>query len=255
MTDPVGPPRGGARAPALRRHLTELAAALVTLAAMLAFTSYVRHPSVPDPGPSGFTVEPAALHPASTANPCTRGRIMLTFDDGPDYYTRPVLDVLRAHDVQATFFVLGAKVQAHPELVAAEAADGHRVENHSWDHPHLADLDAAGVRSQLVLTQAAVVAAGAPAPTLLRAPFGSTGPQVHAQAGALRLREVRWTIDTNDWRGRTPEDIEAAVLSRLEPDAVILLHDGSRESGNTVRALPGIISGLRDRGFCTALVR
>jgi peptidoglycan/xylan/chitin deacetylase (PgdA/CDA1 family) len=115
------------------------------------------------------------------------------------------------------------------------------VGNHSWDHSHLADLTPQEIRTQLADTQAALVAAGAPPPTLLRPPFGSTGPAVRAEAEALRLREVRWSVDTNDWRGRAPEDIEAAVLDKLAPGAVILLHDHSRESGNTVRALPGII--------------
>ncbi|SCE85696.1 Polysaccharide deacetylase [Micromonospora purpureochromogenes] len=254
MTTPLPAAQGGPRRPALRRHLAELGAALLALAAMLAFTSYVRHPPAAEAGPAD-EAGPAVPRPASTANPCLRGRVMLTFDDGPDAHTRGVLEVLRAYDARATFFVLGVKVRAHPELVAAEVADGHQVENHSWDHPHLADLSAAEVRTQLADTQAAVVAAGAPAPTLVRPPFGNSGPVVHAQAEALRLREVRWSIDTNDWRGRAPADIRDAVLAGVRPGSVILLHDGSRESGNTVRALPGIIEGLRERGFCTASMR
>ncbi|MGC3864098.1 polysaccharide deacetylase family protein [Micromonospora chersina] len=250
--EPTVPARGGSHRPTLRRHLGELLAAVVALAAMVAFTGYVRHPAAAEQERPEVRVDQAVLDRASRDNPCTRGRVMLTFDDGPDVHTPAVLEVLRAYGVQATFFVLGEKARAHPGLVAAEAADGHVIGNHSWDHPHLADLSAEAVRAQLIDTQAAVTAAGVPAPTLLRPPFGSTGPVVHEQAAALRLREVRWSIDTNDWRGRAAADIEAAVLARLRAGAVILLHDGSRESGNTVRALPGIIEGLRRQGFCTA---
>ncbi|OLT32010.1 hypothetical protein BJF79_36540 [Actinomadura sp. CNU-125] len=161
--------------------------------------------------------------------------------------------MLRAHDVRAVFYVTGEKAAARPDLVRAIAADGHRVENHSWNHPYLTDLSAAQVREQLANTSAAVADAGAPLPTLFRPPFGATDATVEAQARALGMRVVRWTIDTHDWRGRRPDEIAATVLTRAEPGAVVLMHDGVARSAATVRALPTIIRGLRNRGFCTAL--
>jgi peptidoglycan/xylan/chitin deacetylase (PgdA/CDA1 family) len=200
-------------------------------------------------------VDPAILRAATTDNPCTAGEVALTFDDGPDLYTRPILDVLHAYGAKSTFFVLGSKAVTRPDLVKAEAADGHLVENHSWDHPHLVDLSLGQIQAEIAETQRAIVAAGAPAPTMLRPPFGSTDATVDGEATAQHLRVVRWTLDTNDWRGRAPADITAAILNNLAPGVVILLHDGTRESINTARALPDIITGLRARGYCTAPMR
>jgi peptidoglycan/xylan/chitin deacetylase (PgdA/CDA1 family) len=195
----------------------------------------------------------AMLQAARTDNRCTRGRVALTFDDGPDIYTPQILKVLRAYRVRATFFVMGRKAAARPGLIRAEAADGHLVENHSWNHPHLADLDQAQIDWQLAATQRAITAAGAPAPTLLRPPFGNTSATVDGEAKLLGLRVIRWSIDTDDWRGREPGDIAASVLDQVVPGSVVLMHDGVRQSAATVQALPTVIRGLRARGFCTAL--
>ncbi|MFV2174701.1 polysaccharide deacetylase family protein [Actinomadura sp. LOL_016] len=240
----------------VRRHLLELGFGLLALAVVVPLA--VRE-LVPEGGAPARAAEardvltPEMLAPASTANRCERGRVELTFDDGPDAYTPQILEVLRAHDVRAVFYVTGEKAAARPGLVRAIAARGHRVENHSWNHPHLTDLAPAQVREQLANTSAAIEDAGAPRPTLFRPPFGGSDAVVEAHARALGMRVVRWTIDTHDWRGRLPEEIAATVLTRAEPGAVVLMHDGVARSAATVQALPTIIRGLRARGFCTAL--
>ncbi|MBE1530935.1 polysaccharide deacetylase family protein [Actinomadura algeriensis] len=239
-----------------RRHLLELGFGLLAMAVLvpLAWQELVPGRDAPARAAEARDVlTPEMLAPASTANRCARGRVELTFDDGPDLYTPQILEVLRAHEVRAVFYVTGEKAAARPELVRAIAAAGHRVENHSWNHPHLTDLPSARVREQLARTSAAIEDAGAPRPTLFRPPFGSTDATVEAQARALGMRVVRWTIDTHDWRGRHPDEIAATVLTRAEPGAVVLMHDGVARSAATVRSLPTIIRGLRARGFCTAL--
>lgn len=237
----------------LRRHLVELILAAAVLAAtgIYARTLWYGDPAAsaaPEPVP---TVNPAVLRAATTANACTRGGIALTFDDGPGLYTRPMLTVLRAYGVHATFFVIGAKAEAHPDLIRAEVADGHLIENHSWNHPHLSDLTVDQIHQQIDATQQAIEAAGAPAPTMLRPPFGDTSPTVDAQATRSHLAIVRWSLDTNDWRGRAPADITRAILDQLAPNQVVLMHDGVQQSRNTLAALPGVITGLRARGYCT----
>ncbi|MFD0901375.1 polysaccharide deacetylase family protein [Actinomadura sediminis] len=240
----------------VRRHLLELGFGLLALAAVVPLARQELRPGGDAPARAAEArdvVTPEMLAPASTANPCERGRVELTFDDGPDVYTPQVLEVLRAHGVRAVFYVTGEKAAARPAMVREIAAAGHRVENHGWNHPHLTDLAPAQVREQLARTSDAVEDAGAPRPTLFRPPFGDADPTVEAQARALGMRVVRWTVDTHDWRGRAPDEIAATVLTRAEPGAVVLMHDGVARSAATVRALPTIIRGLRARGFCTAL--
>lgn len=155
--------------------------------------------------------------------------------------------------MRATFFVMGKKATARPDLILAEVRAGQLVENHSWDHPHMADLDPAQIRWQLASPQHAITAAGAPAPELFQPPFGNTSAQVDTTAEALGMRVIRWSIDTNDWRGRAPGDIAASVIDQVVPGSVVLMHDGVRQSAATIQALPTIIRSLRARGFCTAL--
>jgi peptidoglycan-N-acetylglucosamine deacetylase len=237
-----------------RRTLAELSLGLGVLTLAAGLTVDVLSPPERAGSDKARTiVTNAMLQAARTDNRCTRGRVALTFDDGPDIYTPQVLKVLRAYGVRATFFVMGEKAAARPGLIRAEAADGHLVENHSWSHPHLADLDQADIDRQLTATQRAITAAGAPAPTLFRPPFGNTSATVDGAAKLLGLRVIRWSIDTNDWRGREPGDIAASVLDQVVPGSVVLMHDGVRQSAATVRALPTVIRGLRARGFCTAL--
>ena len=70
--------------------------------------------------------------PASSAR---RNLISLTFDDGPDPAITPqVLDLLDRHNAKASFFCVGDKAAAHPEIVREIVRRGHSVENHSLRH-------------------------------------------------------------------------------------------------------------------------
>ncbi|GGK22313.1 hypothetical protein GCM10010124_13480 [Pilimelia terevasa] len=244
--------------PARRSVVRSVAELGVTAAALaVAAVLLVRPATTVDAAPAASPATTPRLDPPASAlaNPCTRGQVALTFDDGPGPYTGPVLAVLRAYQAQATFFVLGEKARADATTVRAMVADGHTVGNHSWDHPHLADLDAAVVRDQLVRTQEAITAAGAPAPVLVRPPFGSGGRTVDTVANELGLRPSSWTFDSEDWRGRRPADLANAVVQNAQPGMSVLLHDGTADAQNTVEALPAIIEGLRSRGYCTAALR
>ena len=67
--------------------------------------------------------------------------VALTFDDGPDpQFTPPLLDVLKKHNARATFFVMGNKAEAHPQILKRMAAEGHEIGNHSYSHPDFNNL-------------------------------------------------------------------------------------------------------------------
>ena len=98
----------------------------------------------------------------------------MTFDDGPSAALTPkLLDLLAAHHIKATFFVLGEMVAENPEILARAAREGHEIASHSWSHPNLAKMSQEGVRSQLQRTDDAIKSATGKSPTLLRPPYGS----------------------------------------------------------------------------------
>jgi peptidoglycan-N-acetylglucosamine deacetylase len=173
--------------------------------------------------------------------------VALTFDDGPSSYTLRVLRLLARAHAPATFFVVGSRTAARPDLVRAESLRGV-VGNHTWTHPRLASLDRRDVIQQLLRTQAAIVrATGGVRPVLFRPPYGIGTPAEAAAVRALGLVDVRWSVDSLDSRpGATPASVVRNVVAGLRPGAIVLLHEIHPW---TVAALPRILHALRRRGF------
>jgi peptidoglycan/xylan/chitin deacetylase (PgdA/CDA1 family) len=188
--------------------------------------------------------------PAQAAEPCAAGYVRLTFDDGPNRTATPeILDTLSAHGVTATFFVVGQMAAAHPALVQRESREGHTVGNHSWDHPDLTTLSRGRVRSELQDTDDVVEQLTGAAPTQWRPPYGATNAAVEAVAEEVGLTSmVLWTVDPRDWADPPATTVRDRVLKAVRPGSVILLHDGT--GANTPEALPMILTGLADAGYC-----
>ncbi|MBW3601196.1 MAG: polysaccharide deacetylase family protein [Actinobacteria bacterium] len=181
---------------------------------------------------------------------CDRGTVTLTFNDGPDVHTRAFLRVLDHYDATAEFFVIGRKVRRLRPVVRRMAAEGHRVYNQTWSHPILPDLSNRQVRRELRRTQAAIVAADAPAPTVMRPPYGQMGRRILRLVRGEGLAAELWTVDSRDWDGRRPGLIARRVSRLAGPGAIVQLHDGAGFSHRTIKALPRILDDLRRRGLC-----
>jgi peptidoglycan-N-acetylglucosamine deacetylase len=182
------------------------------------------------------------------------GQVALTFDDGPDpTWTPAILEQLARYGVPATFFVLGSSSQNFPDLVAAIAAGGHRVQNHSWSHPYLTRIDNDGVLGQLSGPADVVESIVGYRPACWRPPYGATDGRVDALAASLGFTRVMWNTAPNDYLRPPPEAIVANVMERASQlggaGMVVVLHDGGGNRANTAAALPGIIEGLSSVGY------
>ncbi len=168
--------------------------------------------------------------------------VALTFDDGPSFYTDGLLDILKEHDVRATFFVLGTQVRIQSETVARMFREGHQIGNHTWDHPNLTNMPDDQIQEQLRLTDDLIVQLiGEPTP-FLRPPYGAYNDRVLAASG---LPIIFWSVDPLDWRDRDAA-IVAARIMEAPVGAIILAHDIHK---STVDAVPAIINALRGRGI------
>ena len=128
--------------------------------------------------------------------------VALTFDDGPDPERTPaLLDTLRALEVPATFFLLGNKVDAHPELAARIARDGHEIGNHTYSHPYLPLEAIAHGRAELAATDAAIERATGITPALARPPYGGRSPRNVRAIQRAGKRVVLWDVNSFDWKG------------------------------------------------------
>jgi peptidoglycan-N-acetylglucosamine deacetylase len=195
----------------------------------------------------------AASSPAAV--PCSRGLVALTFDDGPDSVLTPsFLTSLGERRVPATFFMVGSRVRANPGVVRQASEQGFVVGNHTYGHESLTSLSSAGVKQTLLRTRRAIRDAGGKPTPLMRPPYGAVDGRVRALAADLGMATVMWTIDPRDWGGRSAATIASSTLAGLRPHGtnIVVLHDGVANSRNTLLALPRIIRGARERGYCFA---
>ena len=174
--------------------------------------------------------------------------IALTFDDGPSATLTPkLLDLLAAHHIKATFFVIGENVAEHPEIVARAAREGHEIGNHSWSHPNLAKMSDDNVRSQLRRTDDAIRGATGNRPTLLRPPYGSITARekrwIHDEFG---YRIILWDVDPNDWKRPGPSVVTNRILKETRPGSIVLSHD---IHPGTIEAMPATLNELEAKGF------
>ena len=201
---------------------------------------------------SSFAAAAALSPPAAQAGSLNEAEIdcyevpcvALTFDDGPSVFTEGLLDILKEHDVKATFFILGSRARIQSETVQRTFAEGHEIGNHTWDHPLLTDagLSDEHIRWQVAQTDEIITQIIGEPSVHLRPPYGAYNDRVLEIAG---IPFIFWSVDPLDWRDRDAEIVAARIVD-APPGAIILAHD-IHES--TVDAVPAIIVALKNRGI------
>ncbi|SFK07854.1 polysaccharide deacetylase family protein [Streptomyces pini] len=176
--------------------------------------------------------------------------VSFTFDDGPDpTHTPRLLEVLRKHNVKATFCLWGDHVRQYPYLVSRIAADGHRLCNHSMAHQDMGGWSQQQIRQNLEQVNNAIRRAAPGAQiTYFRAPYGSWGqsPQVAASMG---MQPLGWRADIGDWQPPGTGELVNRIMQRVTPGAVMLMHDGGGDRGQTVSAVDQTIPRLKAQGY------
>lgn len=194
------------------------------------------------------------------AVPSSRARVALSFDDGPHpVHTRRILDALDVHGAKASFFVIGEKAAQHPDLLSEIVARGHELALHSWSHDrHLYLRDPVAIARELERSIEVVEAATGKRPQLFRPPIGFSTPRTRAAVRLLGLRVAGWSVRAFDGvASASSRAVAERVARRLEPGAIVLLHDaaerGDREPAS-VEALPAILDTIAQRGLRSVTV-
>jgi peptidoglycan/xylan/chitin deacetylase (PgdA/CDA1 family) len=183
--------------------------------------------------------------------PCSGTNIALTIDDGPDQvWTPQILALLAQHNIAATFCMIGRKAAAHPDLVAAVAAGGHHIANHTFTHPNLPRLTPPEVRAEIDrATEAITRASGGHRPSLFRAPGGAWSPVVLDACTSQGMRPLDWSVDPRDWSRPGTQHIIEVILTKTRPGSIILEHDGGGNRQQTLDALRIALPRLIDAGY------
>lgn len=214
-------------------------------------------PATTTPTTAAPTTPAPVVHPASARLPVSTGpthwhghRVLyLTFDDGPSVYTPRVLAVLRRYGDTATFFEIGRNAAALPAYVADVVAEGSAVGNHTYTHPDLDQLSARQIHGQLVRTDRAIRAGGAPTTRCVRPPYGANDLAVREEIRRTGKSTIVWDIDTLDWKRPGTLTIARAVIHHARPGDIAIMHDGGGDRSQTVAALKLIAAHFARLGW------
>lgn len=191
---------------------------------------------------------PKILHllcPAEYRIPTAGREVYITFDDGPCPETTPtILDILRQHNVKATFFCVGDNILKHPDLFTQIKAEGHQVGNHTMHHSkgfctntndYLNEIDEC---AELVGNN------------LFRPPHGLITPRQNSMLRNKGYKIIQWDVITYDWDNKhTPDDILNVVKRYTRPGSIIVMHDSIKAAPRTLKILEDIIIWLKTEGY------
>jgi peptidoglycan-N-acetylglucosamine deacetylase len=183
-------------------------------------------------------------------------QVAITFDDGPDpRWTPQILDILKAANVKAAFFLVGVNAERYPGLVRRIVNEGHEIGNHTYYHPNLALCWPEHVRLELNATQLLLETITGRATTLFRPPYAAdTSPSQLSELTPLQIAQdlnylvVLENIDPQDWAKPGAEIILQRVKQQRRDGSIVLLHDAGGDRSQTVAALPRILEWLHTRG-------
>lgn len=174
--------------------------------------------------------------------------VALTFDDGPHAQNTPrLLDILRARNVKATFYVIGKSVDAYPGIVRRTVAEGHEIGNHTYNHPKLSSMSNAAVIAEMDKCDAAIMRAAGIRPKTMRPPYGALlqtqRQMIHSRYG---YPTIMWSVDPLDWRRPGVSVVTQRIVAGTSNGGIILVHD---LHGSSVDAMPGTIDALLRKGY------
>lgn len=182
--------------------------------------------------------------------PRDKKKLAITFDDGPHpKETEQVLDVLKKHDVKATFFVAGKHVNWYTKPFIRASKEGHEIGNHTFNHPDISNMSPLEIENEILKCEEIITKITGKKPTLFRPPYGSyKESELSNIAKKHGYKVVLWTtVDTKDWKNPGASNIANAIINNAKNGDIILLHDYA--TNNTVEALDIFIPEMKKRGY------
>ena len=170
--------------------------------------------------------------------------VALTFDDGPrNPKSAAVLDSLMKNGIRATFFCIGKQVKKYYYIVQREQDDGHAVASHNWTHDNVNSLSGTTLQAMPEkVNNAMIETIGIPV-RYDRAP-GGLYPKM--QKAKVQWAFIQWSLDTYDWRGRSPSAVLSSVKKKIQDGDIILCHDIKENAPESTRR---IVNYLQEQGY------
>ena len=183
----------------------------------------------------------------------SRNEIALTFDDGPDPDVTPqVLDILDSHHAKASFFVIGDKAAAHPELIREIVNRGHSIENHSRRHSSFFGFFAwTALRKDIGTAQEIIAGITGRPPEFFRSPMGIRNPLLDPVIAQLGLRYITWTRRGFDTVASDPAVVLERLTRKMSAGDILLLHDRRTrdQRAMVIEVLPALLDRIAAAGL------
>ena len=162
-----------------------------------------------------------------------------------------ILKALDAASCKATFFVTGEWLDKYPESAKKISGAGHETANHTDTHPHLKKLTDAEVLREAKGCNEKIKSVTGRENTLIRAPYGEYDKNIIRLLKADGYMPVQWSLDSLDYEGLTPEEMDNRILPKLKTGDIILFHTGT---DNTAAYLPQILDKIKEQGYSFSTV-
>lgn len=169
--------------------------------------------------------------------------VALTFDDGPSIYTEEILNTLKKYNSNATFFVLGNKIDNYSNIIIKMYENGNEIGNHSYNHRWLTKLSTDEQKEQINKTQEIIKKYTGYTPIYMRPTYGSINKKLREN---INLEVVLWSVDTKDWKYKNIDTIVNNALTNVKDGSIILMHDTHERTSEAVKKL---VPKLIEKGY------
>jgi len=184
-----------------------------------------------------------------------RQAVAITFDDGPDPLTTPLLlQLLAKYNVKATFFVIGAKAKKYPHLIKEILAAGHLIGNHTFTHDVMIMLKSKKKLAQEIVSTQKLLRQFGIIPLAFRSPVGIVNPGLGPILKKYKMFCVNYSCRGLDAGNRRIKKISGKILKKIRKDDILLLHDvrplHDAQIPEWLKEIERILIGLQKKKLC-----
>ena len=169
--------------------------------------------------------------------------VALTFDDGPNYNTSKILEILNKYNVRATFFVLGSKINHNKKIIKTMDKYGMEIGNHTYSHKLMTGMSNIDIIREVEDTSNLIYSVIGKYPELVRPSYGSFNKKIKE---SINMPIIIWNIDTLDWKSHNSNKIVSRVMNKVSDGDIILMHD---IYSATVKAVDILVPKLISEGY------
>lgn len=182
--------------------------------------------------------------------------VYLTFDDGPiPEVTEWVLDVLKEHQVHATFFCVGENIFKHPAIFERLIAENHLVGNHTYNHNNGWKTETEVYQESFLRTEKIILEKIAHAAKIFRPPYGKITPKQAFLIKQYGYEIIMWDVLSADFDlEQSPEQCLDNLKKHTQKGSIVVFHDNIKSFNTLQKVLPDYLKFLKEKGFQTELI-